>query len=97
MAHHNVILDGTIGEHIWFGGYSGTAISPLDKKNVMFQAGHKSVDTEASRFGVVVGNNSAIGTAVIIPGREVPSNSVIHNFNICKGVSYGLRFNFRFR
>ena len=47
-------------------------------KNVMFQAGHKSVDTEASRFGVVVGNNSAIGTAVIIlPGREVPSNSVI--------------------
>lgn len=44
----------------------------------MFQAGHKLLDTEASWFGVVVGNNSVIGAVVIsLPGMEVPSNSVI--------------------
>ena len=36
------------------------------------------VDTGTWRFGVVVGNNCAIGTDVIIlPGRQVSSNSLI--------------------
>jgi acetyltransferase-like isoleucine patch superfamily enzyme len=78
MAHHNVILDSIIGKNVWFGGYSGTANVLLSKKNVRFQVGHRLLDTGAWRFGVVVGNNCAIGADVIIlPGREVPSNSVI--------------------
>jgi acetyltransferase-like isoleucine patch superfamily enzyme len=78
MAHQNVILDSIMGKNVWFGGYSGTANVLLSKKNVRFQVGHRLLDTGVWRFGVVVGNNCAIGASVIIlPGREVPSNSVI--------------------
>jgi UDP-N-acetylglucosamine diphosphorylase / glucose-1-phosphate thymidylyltransferase / UDP-N-acetylgalactosamine diphosphorylase / glucosamine-1-phosphate N-acetyltransferase / galactosamine-1-phosphate N-acetyltransferase len=78
MAHQNVILDSIIGKDVWFGGYSGTANVLLNKKNVRFQVGHRLLDTGAWRFGVVVGNNCAVGADVIIlPGREVPSNSVV--------------------
>ena len=77
-AHQNVILDSIIGKNVWFGGYSGTANVLLSKKNVRFQVGHRLLDTGEWRFGVVVGNNCAVGADVIIlPGREVPSNSVI--------------------
>jgi acetyltransferase-like isoleucine patch superfamily enzyme len=78
MAHQNVILDSLIGKNVWFGGYSGTANVLLDKKNVKYQIGDRLVDTGEWRFGVVVGNNCAIGADVIIlPGRQVSSNSVI--------------------
>jgi len=78
VAHQNVILDSIIGKNVWFGGYSGTANVLLNKKNVRFQVGHRLLDTGTWRFGTVVGNNCAIGADVIIlPGREVPSNSVI--------------------
>jgi acetyltransferase-like isoleucine patch superfamily enzyme len=78
IAHQNVILDSVIGKNVWFGGYSGTANVLLNKKNVRFQVGHRLLDTGAWRFGTVVGNNCAIGADVIIlPGREVPSCSII--------------------
>lgn len=78
MAHQNVILDSIIGKNVWFGGYSGTANVLLSKKNVRFQVDHRLVDTGTWRFGAAVGNNCAIGADVIIlPGRQVPSNSVI--------------------
>ena len=78
MAHQNVILDSLIGKNVWFGGYSGTANVLLDKKNVKYQIGDRLVDTGEWRFGVVVGNNCAIGADVIIlPGRQVSSNSVV--------------------
>jgi acetyltransferase-like isoleucine patch superfamily enzyme len=36
------------------------------------------VDTGTNHFGAVVGNNSAIGASVIIlPGRQVPPNTMI--------------------
>ena len=38
----------------------------------------KLVDTGTNHFGAVVGNNCAIGASVIIlPGRQVQSNTVI--------------------
>jgi len=78
IAHHNVILDSIIGDNVWFGGYSGTANVLLTKKNVKYQINDKIMDTGINHFGAVVGNNSAIGAAVIIlPGRQIPPNSTI--------------------
>jgi hypothetical protein len=34
MAHQNVILDSIIGQHVWFGGYSGTANVLFTRKNL---------------------------------------------------------------
>ena len=78
IAHHNVILDSVIGENVWFGGYSGTANVLLTKKNVKYQINDTLVDTGINHFGAVVGDNSAVGAAVIIlPGRQIPPNSTI--------------------
>jgi UDP-N-acetylglucosamine diphosphorylase / glucose-1-phosphate thymidylyltransferase / UDP-N-acetylgalactosamine diphosphorylase / glucosamine-1-phosphate N-acetyltransferase / galactosamine-1-phosphate N-acetyltransferase len=78
IAHQNVIPDSIFGRNVWFGGYSGTANILLDRKNVRYQVGDKLVDTGTDQFGAVVGNNCAIGASVIIlPGRQVQSNTVI--------------------
>ena len=78
IAHHNVILDSIIGENVWFGGYTGTANVLLTKKNVKYQINEDLVDTGTDHFGALVGNNSAVGAAVIIlPGRQIPANSGI--------------------
>lgn len=78
IAHHNVILDSVIGRNVWFGGYSGTANVLLTKKNVKYQINDALIDTGINHFGAVVGDNSAVGAAVIIlPGRQVPPNSTI--------------------
>jgi len=78
IAHHNVILDSLIGDNVWFGGYSGTANVLLTKKNVKYQINEKIIDTGINHFGAVVGNNCAVGAAVIIlPGRQIPPNSTI--------------------
>ena len=78
IAHHNVILDSVIGGNVWFGGYSGTANVLLTKKNVQYQINDALIDTGINHFGAVVGDNSAVGAAVIIlPGRQVPPNSTI--------------------
>ncbi|MBM2818547.1 MAG: UDP-3-O-(3-hydroxymyristoyl) glucosamine N-acyltransferase [Nitrosarchaeum sp.] len=78
IAHHNVILDSVIGGNVWFGGYSGTANVLLTKKNVKYQINDTLIDTGINHFGAVVGDNSAVGAAVIIlPGRQIPPNSII--------------------
>ncbi len=77
-AHHNVILDSVIGRNVWFGGYSGTANVLLTRKNVKYMIDEKLTDTGTDHFGALVGNNCAIGAAVIIlPGRQVPANTQI--------------------
>lgn len=77
-SHQNVILDSIIGKGVWFGGYSGTANVLLTQKNVKYQVEGELIDTGMNHFGAVVGNNSAIGAAVIIfPGRQVKPNSSI--------------------
>ena len=78
MAHQNVILDSIIGQHVWFGGYSGTANVLLNQQNIRYELNGQLVDTGTNHFGAVVGNNCAIGASVItLPGRQVPSNSTI--------------------
>jgi UDP-N-acetylglucosamine diphosphorylase / glucose-1-phosphate thymidylyltransferase / UDP-N-acetylgalactosamine diphosphorylase / glucosamine-1-phosphate N-acetyltransferase / galactosamine-1-phosphate N-acetyltransferase len=78
ISHHNVLLDSIIGEHVWFGGYSGTANVLLTRSNVKYAVGHDLIDTGTDHFGAVVGNNCAVGASVIIlPGRQVQSNSII--------------------
>jgi UDP-N-acetylglucosamine diphosphorylase / glucose-1-phosphate thymidylyltransferase / UDP-N-acetylgalactosamine diphosphorylase / glucosamine-1-phosphate N-acetyltransferase / galactosamine-1-phosphate N-acetyltransferase len=78
LAHHNVILDSMIGKNVWFGGYSGTANALLNKQCIRYEIDGTLVDTGIDHFGAVVGNNCAIGASVIIlPGRQVPSNSII--------------------
>ena len=78
LAHHNVILDSMIGKNVWFGGYSGTANALLNKQCIRYEIDGTLVDTGTDHFGAVVGNNCAIGASVIIlPGRQVPSNSII--------------------
>jgi NDP-sugar pyrophosphorylase family protein len=78
LAHHNVILDSIIGKNVWFGGYSGTANALLNRQCIRYEIDGKLVDTGTDHFGAVVGNNCAIGASVIIlPGRQVPSNTII--------------------
>ena len=78
MAHQNVILDSVIGKGVWFGGYSGTANVLLNRQNIRYEVFGQLVDTGINHFGAVIGSNSAIGASVIIlPGRQVPSNSII--------------------
>ncbi|MDQ3902214.1 MAG: hypothetical protein M3247_00975 [Thermoproteota archaeon] len=78
LAHHNVILDSIIGKNVWFGGYSGTANALLNKQSIRYEIDGTLVDTGTDHFGAVVGNNCAIGASVIIlPGRQVSSNSIV--------------------
>ena len=78
IAHHNVILDSVIGENVWFGGYSGTANVLLTRQNIRYMVDEKLTDTGTDHFGSVVGNNCAVGAAVIIlPGRQVPADTQI--------------------
>lgn len=91
ISHQNVILDSIIGENVWFGGYSGTANVLLNRKNIKYEiindVGQKSLlDTGLDHFGAVVGNNCAIGASVIIlPGRQIPQDTIIQ-----AGTIYGL-------
>ena len=87
IAHQNVILDSVIGKNVWFGGFSGTANVLLDRRNIRYEIGSgKFMDTGRNHFGALVGDNAAVGAAVIIlPGRYVPNNSVIQAGTIyCK-------------
>lgn len=79
IAHQNVILDSVIGKNVWFGGFSGTANVLLDRRNIRYEIGSgKFMDIGRNHFGALVGDNAAIGAALIIlPGRYVPNNSVI--------------------
>lgn len=79
IAHQNVILDSIIGKNVWFGGYTGTANVLLNRKNIKFKLENgEFVDTGTDHFGAVVGNNCAVGAAVIIlPGRQLSHNTVI--------------------
>lgn len=78
VAHQNVILDSIIGRNVWFGGYSGTANVLLNRKNIRFNINGGLVDTGTDHFGAVVGCNCAIGASVIIlPGRQIPPNTLI--------------------
>jgi UDP-N-acetylglucosamine diphosphorylase / glucose-1-phosphate thymidylyltransferase / UDP-N-acetylgalactosamine diphosphorylase / glucosamine-1-phosphate N-acetyltransferase / galactosamine-1-phosphate N-acetyltransferase len=92
ISHQNVILDSIIGENVWFGGYSGTANVLLSKKNIKYEIltefGEKLLlDTSRDHFGAVVGENCAIGASVIIlPGRQIPQDTVIQ-----AGTIYGLK------
>jgi NDP-sugar pyrophosphorylase family protein len=91
ISHQNVILDSIIGENVWFGGYSGTANVLLSRKNIKYEIfnefGQKLlIDTGLDHFGAVVGENCAIGASVIIlPGRQIPQDTVIQ-----AGTIYGL-------
>jgi len=50
----------------------------LNRQNIRYELNGQLVDTGTNHFGAVIGSNSAIGAAVIIlPGRQVPSNSII--------------------
>ena len=79
VSHQNVILDSMIGERVWFGGYSGTANVLLTRGNIRYETSSGNlIDTGTDHFGAVVGSNSAIGASVIIlPGRQVPKNTLI--------------------
>ena len=78
MAHQNVILDSIIGQGVWLGGYSGTANVLLNRQNIRYEINGQLVDTGINHFGAVIGNNCSVGASVIIlPGRQVPSNSII--------------------
>ena len=78
MAHQNVILDSVIGKGVWLGGYSGTANVLLNRQNIRYELNGQLVDTGTDHFGAVIGNNCSVGASVIIlPGRQVPSNSII--------------------
>lgn len=78
VAHHNVILDSIIGEGTWMGGYVGTTNVLLNSKNVKYKVGERLMDTGMHNFGAVIGAGCTIGAGVIIlPGRCVPSNSMI--------------------
>ena len=79
ISHQNVILDSVIGKNVWFGGFSGTANVLLDRTNIRYEIGSgRLMDIGRNHFGAVVGDNSAIGAAVIIlPGRYVPNDSVV--------------------
>jgi UDP-N-acetylglucosamine diphosphorylase / glucose-1-phosphate thymidylyltransferase / UDP-N-acetylgalactosamine diphosphorylase / glucosamine-1-phosphate N-acetyltransferase / galactosamine-1-phosphate N-acetyltransferase len=78
MAHQNVILDSVIGQGVWLGGYSGTANVLLNNQNIRYELNGQLVDTGTNHFGAVIGNNCSVGASVIIlPGRQVPNNSII--------------------
>jgi UDP-N-acetylglucosamine diphosphorylase / glucose-1-phosphate thymidylyltransferase / UDP-N-acetylgalactosamine diphosphorylase / glucosamine-1-phosphate N-acetyltransferase / galactosamine-1-phosphate N-acetyltransferase len=78
MSHQNVILDSIIGQGVWLGGYSGTANVLLNNQNIRYELNGQLVDTGTNHFGAVIGNNCSVGASVIIlPGRQVPSNSII--------------------
>lgn len=78
VAHHNVILDSIVGEGTWMGGYVGTTNVLLDSKNVKYKVGDQLVDTGLQNFGAVIGAGCMLGAGVIIlPGRYIPSNSMI--------------------
>jgi UDP-N-acetylglucosamine diphosphorylase / glucose-1-phosphate thymidylyltransferase / UDP-N-acetylgalactosamine diphosphorylase / glucosamine-1-phosphate N-acetyltransferase / galactosamine-1-phosphate N-acetyltransferase len=93
ISHQNVILDSIIGENVWFGGYSGTANVLLTRGNIRYELSSGDlVNTGTDHFGAVVGNNSAIGASVIVlPGRQVPKNTMIKPGTIFGAKDYNRR------
>jgi acetyltransferase-like isoleucine patch superfamily enzyme len=79
IAHLNVIIDSVIGENVWFGGYSCTTNTLLNKKNVHYEiADGKLIDIGTHRFGSIIGNNCRIGSSVVLlPGKHLPPNTII--------------------
>jgi UDP-N-acetylglucosamine diphosphorylase / glucose-1-phosphate thymidylyltransferase / UDP-N-acetylgalactosamine diphosphorylase / glucosamine-1-phosphate N-acetyltransferase / galactosamine-1-phosphate N-acetyltransferase len=58
--------------------------------------GKTLVSTGTDHFGAVVGNNCAIGASVIIlPGRHVPANSIIHTETLGKVCKYPFEKSFK--
>ena len=78
IAHHNVILDSVLGEDTWLGGYVGTTNVRLDRKNVRYRVDDQLIDTGLQSFGAVIGSHCSIGArTIILPGRNIPSNSTV--------------------
>ena len=78
-AHLNVIGESIIGEHVWFGAYSAVESKLLTNQNIKYEISDgKSLDTGTFRFGAVIGDNCKISiAAIVLPGRQVPSNTAI--------------------
>ncbi len=78
LSHHDVILDTIVGQNAWMGAYVGTTNVLLNNETVKYKLGDRIVSTAREHFGSVIGHDSAIGAGVIIlPGRFVPSNSIV--------------------
>lgn len=78
ISHHDVILDSIIGQNTWMGAFVGTTNLLLNNEPIKYRLGSTVVSTGLEHFGTVIGRDCAIGAGVIIlPGRNVPKNSII--------------------
>ena len=77
-THSNYIGDSVLGNNISFGAGCVTGNLRLDEKNVLVDYDGKKLDTQSSKFGIVVGDNVRFGiNASIMPGVKIGSGSFI--------------------
>lgn len=73
-----IICDSIIGSNCFFGGVCRTGNLRFDKMNPSIKVGDRLISTGVSKFGLIVGDSSQFGMAVIsMPGRIVGSNCII--------------------
>lgn len=78
VPHLTYIGDSIIGENINFGAGAVLTNFRLDGKNIKVNIKDKPVDTGLRKFGSIIGDNTKIGSNVVVnPGKKIGANSKI--------------------
>ncbi len=73
-----IICDSIIGSNCFFGGVCRTGNYRFDKESPLIKIQERFISTNLDKFGLIVGDSSMFGMAVIsMPGRIVGSNCII--------------------
>ena len=77
-THSNYVGDSVIGNNVSFGAGCVTGNLRLDEKNVLVDYDGKKLDTQTTKFGIVVGDNVRFRVnASIMPGVKIGGGSFI--------------------
>src|SRR3989344_6472598 len=79
VAHLNYIGDSIVGNDVNISGGAVTANFRLDKRKIKVREEGKLNNTNLSKFGGIIGDNSIIGVnSVVNPGTILGKNSVVY-------------------
>ena len=86
-AHLNYIGNSIIGNKVNISGGSILANFRLDKKPVFIKNGEDKIETNLTKLGAIIGDDSVIGVnAVLNPGTVLGKHSVVYPLTVVKGV-----------
>ena len=86
-AHLNYVGNSIVGNNVNISGGSIVANVRLDKKPVFIKNGEDKIETNLTKLGAIIGDDSVIGVnAVLNPGTVLGKHSVVYPLTVVKGV-----------